>query len=334
MTDPTGVDLVALDAELAALSGPSKAGALLALPIGTSSASRLVRGPNGEACVLIAGAEVAVGSDLKLRNVEAKARVRCEIESPDGSIASVEGALVTCTATDPQLRRLFLGLMEEALAALGDTPSASAIAAWLYRIATLFAKLEQEGRKRLRGLWAELLVMLALDDSDLAARRWHADPSERFDFLGGSFAIEVKSCQDMDRVHQFSLEQLRPPADLEVWVASVVVRADPQGESVLDLLSEIEESILDARTRDEVRAMALTIGGSALEDDDLHRFDKHSALSTLRLIATGAIPSITGPLPNEVLAVSLQVRCRDLPEAGTVAGARTRIESAPNEGDA
>ncbi len=325
MTEAGSLDLAALDAQLTGLGEPSKSSALLALPIAVGSASRLVRGPNGEACLLIAGAEKAAGPDLKLRNVEAKARVRCEIEAPDGSVSVVEGALVTCTAADPQLRRLFLELMEEALAALGEAPGASAIAAWIHRLATLFAKLEQEGRKRLRGLWAELLLMLALQDRELAARRWHADPKERFDFLGGSFAIEVKSCQDLERVHEFSLEQLRPPSDLEVWVASVVVRPDPQGQSVLDLLSEIEGSIADPRTRDELRAMALTIGGSALEEDDLHRFDKLGALSTIKLFATSDIPSIAGPLPSEVLAVSLKVRCSEVTAAGAAAAAQTKL---------
>lgn len=334
MTEEARASFVALDAELATLGGPSRQSALLALPISAGAASRVVRGPNGEACLLIAGGETSGGPDLKLRNVEAKARVRCEIESPDGSVTTVEGALVTCTAADPQLRRLFLGLMEEALEALGDAPSAAAIAAWLHRIATLFAKLEQEGRKRLRGLWAELLVMVALGDAELSARRWHVDPSERFDFLGGGFALEVKSCQDLDRVHHFSLEQLRPPDDLETWIASVVVRADPQGESVLDLLSELEGGVTDSRTRDGLRTMVLTIGGVALEDDDLHRFDKQGALATLRLIEAGSIPTIQGPVPDEIIAVSLQVRCRDLPAAGTLGAARAKLAATEADGEA
>lgn len=320
-----GAGLAAIDAQLASLGQPAMPGAMLALPIAPGSSSRLLRGPGGEACLLIAGSEPGLGADLKLRNVEARARIRCVIEAPDGATETVEGALVTCTASDPQLRRLFLGLMEEALAALGDSPSASGIAAWLHRIATLFARLEQEGRKRLRGLWAELAVMLALGDPSLAARRWHADPKERLDFLAGSFALEVKSCQDLDRVHHFSLGQLRPPDDLDVWVASVMVRADPQGQSVLDLLHELEIEIADSAVRNTLRAMVLACGGAALEDDDLHRFDRAAALSTLRLMDARGIPSITGDFPPEVLAVELEVRCRDLPPAGTEADALARF---------
>jgi hypothetical protein len=329
MTEQGRPDLVTLDADLRALGSPSTAGAMLALPIAPGSASRLLRGPGGEACLLIAGGESASGPDLKLRNVAAKARVRCQIEAPDRTTALVEGALITCTAADPQLRRLFLSLMEEALVALGGTPTASAIATWLHRIASLFAKLEQDGCTRLRGLWAELVAMLALGDADLAARRWHADPKERFDFLGAAFALEVKSCQDHDRVHHFSLDQLRPPAGLDVWVASVVVRADPQGESVLDLLHALEADIAHAPTRDALRAMVLASGGSALEDDDLHRFDTAAALATFQLIDARIIPAVSGDLPPEVLAVTLQVRCRDLPAAGDAELALSRLALDP-----
>ncbi|MDX8541477.1 PD-(D/E)XK motif protein [Mesorhizobium abyssinicae] len=325
MPEQAANSLAVLDEALAAAHGPTIPGAMVGLPIAPGSASRLLRGPSGEACLLIAGSEPGACADLKLRNVEARASVRCAIESPDGSAVTVKGALVTCTAADPQLRRLFLNLMDEALAAMGPTPTAASIAAWLHRIATLFAKLEQEGRTRLRGLWAELAAMLALGDSALAARRWHTDSHDRFDFLSGGFAIEVKSCQDLDRVHHFSLEQLRPPKDLDVWVASVVVRADPNGQSVLDLLHTLEVNISDVPTRDGLRAMVLASGGAALEDDDLHRFDLAGALATLRLVDARAIPSINEELPKEVIAITLQVRCRDVTDAGTPQAALYRL---------
>jgi hypothetical protein len=321
MPEHVGNRLAELDHELAMAPGPTVAGTMVGLPIAPGSANRLLRGPGGEACLLIAGSEPGACADLKLRNVEARASVRCEVESPGGSATTVKGALITCTAADPQLRRLFLSLMDEALAEMGPAPTAASIAVWLHRIATLFAKLEQEGRTRLRGLWAELAAMLALGDCALAVRHWHVDPRERFDFLSGSFAIEVKSCQDLDRVHHFSIEQLRPPQDLRAWVASVVVRADPKGQSVLDLLHTLETKVNDGPTRDLLRGMVLASGGAALEDDDLYRFDLAGALATLRFLDTRAIPSIEDELPKEVIAITLQVRCRDVIEAGTAQAA-------------
>lgn len=315
MTD-IATGLASLDAELAGLSAATTPEAMLALPVARGSPNRLLRGRSGEVCLLIASSQKAAWPDLKLRNVQAQAAVRCRVETPDGVISLVDGTLITCTASDPQLRRLFLNLMEEALAALGTNPAPTEIAAWLQRIATLFARLELEGRKQLRGLWAELLTMIALGDPELAARRWHTHASETFDFTAGSFAIEVKSCQNLDRIHHFSLSQLRPPSDLTVWLASVVTRSDPQGASVLDLLRQVEEAIIDNQTRHGLRLMVLAIGGQALEEDDLHRFDRAGALQTICFMDAREIPSIREDLPDEVLAATLQVRCRDVPTAG------------------
>lgn len=316
--------LIALDAQLASLGSPRTPGAMLALPIAAGSESRLLRGADGEAGLLIAGASAA-GADMKLRNVEARAGVRCIVEAPGGATREIAGTLICCTSSDAQLRRLFLGVMEDALAALGSKPTPAAIGGWLQRIATLFARLEQEGKRRLRGLWAELVVMIALENRMLAARRWHADPKERFDFFAGGFGLEVKSCQDLDRVHHFSLGQLRPPRDLDVWIASVVVRHDPKGQSVLDLLHDLEADIPDTVVRGELRSMVMASGGSALQDDDLHRFDTASALSTLRLFNARDVPSLSGELPQEVLAVNLEVRCRDLAPAGSLHDAQLRL---------
>lgn len=321
--------LISLDAQLAALGNPKTPGAMLALPIAAESENRLLRGPEGQAGLLIAGA-CTFGPDIKLRNVEARVGVRCMVEAPGGVTREITGTLISCTSADHQLRRLFLGVMEDALDTLGSKPTPAAIAGWLQRIASLFARLEQEGRKRLQGLWAELIVMIALENHVLAARRWHTDPNERFDFFAGTFGLEVKSCQDLERVHHFSLNQLRPPGDLNVWVASVVVRPDPQGQSVLDLLHELEVAIPDAAIRGNLRTMVMASGGIALQDDALHHFDTSLALSTLRMFDVRDVPSLSGELPQEVLAVKLEVRCRDLAPVGEICDAQIRLAG---EGD-
>ncbi|MBJ7498273.1 MAG: PD-(D/E)XK motif protein [Sphingopyxis sp.] len=313
MTDPR-IDLIALDMQLGEVGPPRKPGAHRALPISSESESRLLHNPDGRVSLLIVGGECAAGAGLKLRNIEATGSVQCEIEAPDGASQNLQGVLISCKSHDPQLRRLFLTLMEEAIAALGASPSAAAIAAWINRLATLFARLEREGRKRMRGLWAELIFILALEDKQLGARRWHANPKETFDFMAGSFAIEVKSCLDFERVHHFSLKQLQPPSDVEVHVASIVTRADPLGTSVLELAAEIERGITNPAILADFRAMVFEIGGEGLEDDDMFRFDRIGALQTLRLIGITDVPSIEEKLAEEILSVELTIRCSAVPE--------------------
>ena len=93
-------------------------------------------------------------------------------------------------------------------------------------------------------------------------------------------------------MHEFSLEQLRPPEGLEVWVASVVVRHDPAGVSVLDLLGELEERLGDPVYRQALREITLATGGAALEEDDQYRFDAQLASASLRLLEASATPSL------------------------------------------
>ncbi len=328
MTNPR-IDLIALDVQLGEVGPPRKLGAHRALPISTDSESRLLHSPDGRVSLLIVGGESAAGAGLKLRNVEATGSVQCEIEAPDGACQNLQGVLISCKSHDPQLRRLFLTLMEEAIAALGASPSAAAIAAWINRLATLFAKLEREGRKRMRGLWAELILILALDDKQLGARRWHPDPKETFDFMAGGFAIEVKSCLDFERVHHFSLKQLKPPSDVEVHVASIVTRADPIGTSVLELAAEIERGITNAAVLADFRAMVFEIGGEGLEDDDMFRFDRTSALQSLRLIGVTDIPSIAEKLAEEILSVELTIRCSAVPGSIGLAQVAAHFASSP-----
>jgi hypothetical protein len=222
---------------------------------------------------------------------------------------------------------LFLRLVADAVEELGEEPAADALSRWLQKLAALFTSLELDGRRRLRGLWAELLVMRDLGDPQLLLRRWHADPRETYDFLGSDLAIEVKSCQDMDRVHEFSIRQLNPSAELDVWIASLVVRPDPDGYSVLDLLELIEGEIHDLTSRSALRSMVFAIGGSALEDDEQHRFDLAMGNSTLRLLSARDVPSIREPLPPEVIEATLRVRCHEVPSVGTASDAVARLRA-------
>lgn len=317
--------LIQLEAELEAVAHMPAGGALLALPILPHSDNRILRGPNGEACILIVSRDVVRNVSLKLRNVQARSSVTCEIEAPGGSRQQLAGTLITCGSNDPMMRRMFLAVMEDALRNLGSNPSATSIATWLQRLASLFARLEQEGRKKLRGLWAELIAMMSLGNPTVAARRWHAEASETYDFTAGSFSIEVKSCQDLTRVHHFSLSQLSPPDDQVVWLLSIVVRPDLRGSTVLEALAQLESAIPDPDLRSSLRTMVFSIGGRALEEDSLHRFDQANALATARLIDVRAVPSIAEELPPEVQSVTLEVQCRDLPSAGFASDALARL---------
>lgn len=318
-------DMARLRDALAAEPLPTDPDTIVALPLPGSSRYHLGRTDSGDICGLIETATASAGGDVQLRNLRVRQGIRCRVRSPEGAETTIQGSLVICHTGQPALIDLFLRLYADAVDDLGPAPSGAAVSSWLQTLATLLSRLEQGARRTLQGLWAELLVIRELGDVARLLRRWHADPRERFDFLGSSFALEVKSCQDFERVHDFSLEQLRPPDGLEAWIASVVVRQDLTGVSVLELAAQLETEITDRAQRALFRDMVLASGGAALDDNDHHRFDLATARASLKLLDTVAVPSLRETLPPEVMSVRLQVRCATVPEAGGRADALQRL---------
>lgn len=310
------VDLMALRAQLRSEAPPAEPSTVVALRVPGHSRYHLGLNHEGQLCALIETTARRGGADVRLRNLEVRQGVRCRVRAPDASEMQVVGSLVTCRADQASLLDLFLRLYSEAIDELGPEPNADDVVNWLQRLASLLSRLEHEGRKRLQGLWAELLVIRELGAPELLVRRWRPDPAERFDFLASGFALEVKSCQDFERVHEFSLAQLRPPEGVEAWVASVVVRSDPRGLSVLDLLGELETQLTEPAIRQALREITLVTGGTALDEDDAHRFNAQMAAVSLRLLPANAVPCLEGTVPPQVLSVSLRVRCDDVYEAG------------------
>ena len=249
--------------------------------------------------------------DVRLQNLRVQRRALCEVSRPTGERESLIGTVVTCQAESPDLRHFFLDLFDQALTTLGRSPTEEAVDRWIDQAVQLFSELELSVNREIRGLWGELLVICEARDPGVLVRRWHDSPDERYDFAAGSLALEVKTCSDLERVHQFSLAQIRPAATIEVVVASVPVHADPHGVSVMDLLSEVEDRIADGPTRDKLRQTVFRSGGAALAQHPL-RFDRRAAVEGLRLMRASSIPAIEERLPTEVLDVHLTVRCRDV----------------------
>lgn len=280
----------------------------------------------GCVCVLVPTTGSSPGRHLRLRNIEVRESVHWEVVSPDGPGEAVRGTLVVCRSEQAGMIRLFLGLVADAMATLGPRPAASDLSRWVVKAAELFSRLEKEGRRTMQGLWAELVVVSALPDLEVAVRRWHADPAERYDLTCGSFSIEVKSCADLDRVHHFSLDQLRPQPGAEVWIASVTARPEPLGQSVLDLVNAVEARIPTLEVRTKLRDVVFSSAGSAIYDDDRYRFDEVAARGSLVLMNALSVPSVPGPLPPEVLGVQLRVMCKDVPFAGGLSEAALRLQ--------
>lgn len=302
-----------LDTELQ----PGEPDTIIALPVPGFNRYHLGLSNIGQLCALIETHGRRGGADVQLRNLVVRQGVRCRVRVNGADDQVLNGCLIICRSELPALTDLFLRLYADAIGELGANPSPAAVTAWLRRLTNLLSRLEEDSRRRLQGLWAELLIIKDLGDPLLALRRWRVDPHERFDFLGAGFGLEVKSCRDFDRVHEFALEQLRPPQGLEVWIASMVVRRDPTGSSVLNLLSEVEAQISDLDVRQALRENVFASAGTALEDDEHHLFDVGLARESLRFLDVVAVPSVRGEIPTEVRSVRIQSCCAGVLEVGS-----------------
>ncbi|WP_421729438.1 PD-(D/E)XK motif protein [Brevundimonas sp.] len=302
-------------------------GTIIAFSLDEMPVYHLGRTPEGFFCAFVEAPGGVV--DYRLKSLEIRQGVRCRLRHPGGGERETTGSLIVCRTTQDALIDLFVRLYADAIVAFGPCPSANDLVTWLHQLATLLSRAEQDGRKRLQGLWAELVVIRELGDPDLLIRRWRPDPSEAFDFLACGFALEVKSCRDFSRVHTYSWNQLRPPEGLDVWVASLVVRRDPQGVSVLDLLADIEDHLLDPELRHLVRAITLATAGSLIEEDDDYRFDAALACDSLKLFSIEAVPAVGGVAAPEVVSITVQTRCDGLVDIGSSAEACARLSAGP-----
>jgi hypothetical protein len=318
MTDARGGDsrgrLRELFSRVFAVVAPPLEGTIAATPIPGYELHRLGRTRDGAVCLVISAtsSSKAARPDVRLQNLTIQRRVLCDVVRPTGEREQIHGSVISCCAQSQDLRGFFLDLFDQALSSIGRNPSEEQIDSWLEQATSLFAELEAPSAREIRGLWGELLVISEARDPTAYIRRWHECPDERFDFLSGSFALEVKTCTDLERIHLFSLSQIRPSADIEVVVASIPVRLDPHGVSVVGLLSAIEARVTDAEALKKLRQTAFHVGGASLLDAP-QRFDRRAASDGLRLMRASQIPGINEPLSTEILDVRLHVRCCDVP---------------------
>jgi hypothetical protein len=302
------------------------AGLISAVPIPSSPTNRLGRDERGNACIIIAVAPggTAGRPDVRLQNLSVRRRAKCEIVRTDGERETLQGLVVTCSAASSDLRSFFLDLFDQALDNLGTAPSELDVDAWIDHAYRLFAELDDPTAREIRGLWGELLIIASSRDPEVLVRRWHDDPRDRFDFFVPSFALEVKTCRDLDRVHVFSLAQLRPSTDTEVVVASVPVRSDPAGVSAVELLTEVEGRLQQAESRARLREVTFRIGGAALAESP-QRFDRRSATAAIRYLRASAIPAFESAQAQEILSVQLTIQCANIPSNDLAAHVLNRL---------
>lgn len=271
-----------------------------ALRIADSTRNYIAKSAQGHPVLLIETC-LPVGAypaSLKLENLTVMHGYAGTMKTPEGEVTGVF-SIVECRVTDDALIGSFLRLSSHLLNGLPELPEPRAVAIEVRKLVQIFQALRQPPAKSIQGLWAELFVLANSPNLPKWAAAWHDDPMERYDFAMQRLRVEVKSSGNRIRRHHFSHEQLHPPSDIELWIASVFVERSTAGTNCLELLRQIQ-SRLSGEAVFEIESKVIRSLGVDYLKARAFTFDDELAKDSLLFIPAKTIPRIPDDLPEGV----------------------------------
>lgn len=203
--------------------------------------------------------------------------------------------VITLLSVDRTLQEDFFDIVIMMFGRMSEIPSKREIAIEMENLISIFSAMTCPPRKKIQGLWTELLVIERSYMPETLIKAWHESPTAKYDFTMGRDKVEVKSTSSETRIHHFSLDQLCPSTHSRVVVASAIVRESAQskdGLSVRDLYDKICNRVnsVDARIH-MMKVIAETIG------TEMHRlneicFDYVEACDSLRYYDSNDLPRV------------------------------------------
>ena len=278
-----------------------------AQPIPGYERHRLAKNGQNTPSLLISVTEAPGGTrpiPIKLEHLTVQYDVDCRISRSNGSFEEGRFTVVRCTGVDKALHTYFLRSIGAIVVSLGTTPSRQDVAHAIKNLTILFRAMTEKPRKSVQGLWAELFLIARAYDAATMITAWHMTPEDRYDFSFENQRIEVKSTSARVRQHYFSLEQLCPPTDTALLIASLFVEYAGAGTSIMELAEQIRTRISDNHNLllhvDQI--ISLTLGENwrdALEA----RFDRELAEESLTFFDASSIPTVSRNLPPGISEV-------------------------------
>lgn len=215
-------------------------------------------------------------------------------------------AIITLRSTDLSLQADFIEIMLLMLRKISPTPSNRELSGEVENLIAIFDSLSAPPRKKIQGLWAELLVIEQSLEPELLVKAWHSLPSAKYDFTLGEEKIEVKSTASEERIHRFALDQLNPSPNSKLLIASVFVRESGRatsGLSVKDLYFRIRNKVSADSQLHLYTVIAETIGNDVAKLETIC-FDYTTAVDFLEFYDYRDIPRIAkSDIPDQVTEV-------------------------------
>ncbi len=238
----------------------------------------------------------AATQNVKRENLSVEFNVPCTIVEDDVKTAEGFYTIITLTTRAAELQESFIELFALVLAKYKKNPRVKDISYELDKLITIFEALSKPPKKKVQGLWGELLVIERSKNPDAMIHAWHSQPDAKYDFSIGADKVEVKTTSTEQRVHRFSLDQLNPSEHSRLLVASITVRESAKGQtglSIYDLYDKICEQVESPETRLMMYTVILnTLGQDAVKAGKLY-FDYTEASDSLAFFKAEEVPSIS-----------------------------------------
>ncbi|WP_130733205.1 PD-(D/E)XK motif protein [Flavobacterium sp. J27] len=242
--------------------------------------------------------------NFRLKYLQLEQNLDCKIYEND-SFKFQTFTVITFRCSDRNLQKYFIRISESLVKTVGQNPTQQQIIDSLKKFVEVFKTLTDSPTNTVNGLWAELFLIENSTNPKELINYWHNLPEEKFDFNAGKERIEVKSSSNFERKHIFSAEQLNPPSDTQVLIASVFLKQHNSGNNIQYLIDRISEKIdYDFDTVEKLNIIVFRTLGSSLEYSIGVKFDYEIAQQSLRFYRHQDIGKIEKVhIPNNVSEV-------------------------------
>ena len=249
------------------------------------------------------GKELPSVKNVRLKHLELTNSIECKISESDKTSISIFTVIIL-KSQEEKLVRYFLQISEAFIRSLSMKPTLQEMLTTFKSFIEIFRVMSFPPTKTVQGLWAELLIIHLSENPQTLLNYWHNLPEERFDFNADVEKIEVKSSSSLERVHTFTADQLLPPDDKSVLVASLFTKQIPNGLSVVDLADLIRQKVRTDSFIEKLHSIiSQTLGSSVQESIEL-KFDPELAKNSLRFYRHQDIEKIEKVhIPNKVMDV-------------------------------
>lgn len=242
--------------------------------------------------------------NFRLKYLQLLQNIECKI-SEDGKQSFQTFTVVTFTCADRHLREYFLRVAEPFVKSLNIKPTQEQVIETINNFVEVFRSLNDTPTNTVHGLWTELFLIDSSTNPKNLLNYWHNIPEEKFDFNSGVEKIEVKSNSNFERIHIFSSEQLNPPPDTQVLIASVFIRQHNNGQSIQQLVDSITKKIQqDIDLTDKLNNIIFKTLANSMEQSIKIKFDYNIAKDSMRFYRQQDISKIEEVhIPYEVSEV-------------------------------